>query len=284
LFTLTEARAISSNRGEVRAVRRLPLTVAVLLLIASWAVPARADRIDDLCRTLTSDPSWRVRLQAAVVLGKLRDPRSVPSLLRALHDDNETVRGLSAQVLGEIGAPSVVMELDRARRSDSSAFVRNRAAEALAKIAPDSQGHAAAGGSNRALHVEVGGIGMKGGRGSPELTARLREYIIRELSRTPGLTLEGKPLSGFLIDSSITNVSRKLTDQWVEITCEVSFVVGRLPSRAMVMMTSGGATVQAPRMGMRPDKEKALQFDALEGAVQGAHENLLAFLKTQKQM
>jgi hypothetical protein len=37
-------------------------------------------------------------------------------------------------------------------------------------------------------------------------------------------------------------------------------------------------------MGMRPDKEKALQFDALEGAVQGAHENLLAFLKTQHQM
>jgi hypothetical protein len=226
-----------------------------------------------------------VRLQAVVVLGKLRDPRSVPSLLRALGDENETVRGLSAQVLGEIGAPSVVMELDRARRSDSSAFVRNRAAEALAKIAPDSQGHASGGGGgNRALHVEVGGIGMKGGRGSPEMTARLREYIIRELSRTPGLTLEGKPLSGFLIDSSITNVSRRLTDQWVEITCEVSFVVGRLPSRAMVMMTSGGATVQAPRMGMRPDKEKALQFDALEGAVQGAHENLLAFLKTQKQM
>ena len=33
-----------------------------------------------------------------------------------------------------------------------------------------------------------------------------------------------------------------------------------------------------------PDKEKALQLDALEGAVQGAHENLLAFLKTQHQM
>ena len=269
----------------MRNVRRLSLTAAVLFLVVAWAVPARADRVDTLCRALTSDPSWRVRLQAAVVLGKLRDPRSVPSLLRALGDENETVRGLAAQVLGEIGAPSVVMALDRARRSDPSAFVRHRAAEALAKIAPDSQAKAGGGGGARALHVEVGGVGMKGGtHGSPELTARLREYIIRELQRTPGLTLEGKPLSGFLIDSSITNVSRKLTDQWVEITCEVSFVVGRLPSRAMVMMTSGGATVQAPRMGYRPDKERALQFDALEGAVQGAHENLLAFLKTQKQM
>ncbi len=262
--------------------RRLPLTVAVVALVALASVPARADRIDDLCRTLTNDSSWRVRLQAAVVLGKLRDPRSVPSLLRALGDENETVRGLSAQVLGEIGAPSAVIALDRARRSDSSAFVRNRANEALAKLQP-AEARSSGGSSGRALHVEVGGVGAKA-HASPELTQRLREYIIRELSRTPGLTLEGKPLSGFLIDSSITNVSRKLTDQWVEITCEVSFVVGRLPSRAMVMMTSGGATVQAPRMGMRPDKEKALQFDALEGAVQGAHENLLAFLKTQHQM
>jgi hypothetical protein len=255
----------------------------VLLYIALAAAPARADRIDDLCRALTNDSSWRVRLQAVVVLGKLRDPRSVPSLLRALGDENETVRGLSAQVLGDIGAQSAIMALDRARRSDGSAFVRNKANEAIGKLQPAEAHHGGGGSSSRALHVEVGGVGAKA-HASPELTVRLREYIIRELSRTPGLTLEGKPLSGFLIDSSITNVSRKLTDQWVEITCEVSFVVGRLPSRAMVMMTSGGATVQAPRMGMRPEREKALQFDALEGAVQGAHENLLAFLKTQHQM
>jgi hypothetical protein len=258
-------------------------TVAVVLAVLLTAMPARADRVDELCRTLTSDPSWRVRLQAAVVLGKLRDTRSIPSLLRSLQDDNETVRGLSAQVLGEIGDATLIAALERAHRSDSSSFVRNKAGEALQKLHPDNAAlHGAS--ASRALHVEVGGIGMKAQHGSPEMTIRLREYIIRELARTPGLTLEGKPLSGFLIDSSITNVSRRLTDQWVEITCEVSFVVGRLPSRAMVMMTSGGATVQAPRRGLRPESEKTLQLDALQGAVQGAHENLLAFLKTQHQM
>ena len=225
-----------------------------------------------------------MRLQAAVVLGKLRDRRSVPSLLRALADENETVRGLSAQVLGELGDASIVAALERARRSDASQFVRNRARRGAGQAAARRDGDARRAASGGALHVEVGGIGVKARHASPELTQRLREYIIRELSRTPGLTLEGKPLSGFLIDSSITNVSRRLTDQWVEITCEISFVVGRLPSKAMVMMTSGGATVQAPRMGLRPENEKALQLDALEGAVQGAHENLLAFLKTQHQM
>ena len=130
--------------------------------------------------------------------------------------------------------------------------------------------------------VEIGGIGVKAQHVAPQMAIRLKEFIIRELGKTPGLTLEGKPLSGFLIDSSITNVSRRTTPEWVEITCEISFVVGRLPSRAMVMMTSGGATVQAPRVGLRPEREQALQIDALEGAVEGAHQNLVAYIKGQR--
>ena len=268
-------------------VRRSPLALTLLIVIALSSRAAWADRVDDLCRSLTTDPSWRVRLQAVVVLGKLRDARSVPSLLRALGDENETVRGLSAQVLGELGDGQAIASLERVRRADSSSFVRDKARQALGRLHPEAlalRRPPPEKSDSQALHVEVGGIGMKARHVSPELTARLRQAIIRELQRTPGLTLEGKPLSGFLIDSSITNVSRRTTEQWVEISCEVSFVVGRLPSKAMVMMTSGGATVQAPRLGLRPEAEKALQFDALDGAVQGAHENLLAFLKTQHQM
>jgi hypothetical protein len=241
---------------------------------------ARADRVDDLLRTLNGDPSWRVRLQAVVVLGKLHDVRAVPGLVHALeHDANETVRGLAAQVLGDLGDQTVVPALERAR-FDGNDFVRERVRIALTRLHPSSV--AAAKPDPGALHVEVGGIGAKSADVPSDLTRRLRELIIRELSRTPGLTIEGKPLSGFLIDSSITSVSRHLNGPWVEVSCEVSLVVGRLPSKSMVMMTSGGATVQAPKMGFRPEKERALQVDALEGAVHGAHENLLAFLRSQQ--
>jgi HEAT repeats len=244
---------------------------------------AQADRVDDLSRALTTDPSWRVRLQAAVVLGKLHERRAAPALARALRDPNESVRGLAAQVLGDVGGPDDVPALERAR-FDESAFVRERAGQSLARLRPSAPSSAepAARGEPGALHVEVGGVGAKGRGVSPELTRRLRELILRELSHTPGLTIEGKPLSGFLIDSAITSVSRKTTDNWVEISCEISFIVGRLPSKSMVMMTSGGATVQAPKLGFRPEKEQALQVDALEGAVHGAHENLLAYLRSQQ--
>jgi hypothetical protein len=268
----------------VSNVRRSSITLSFAIFLTLLTRTARADRVDDLCRSLTTDPSWRVRLQAAVVLGKLHDARAVPSLLRALADENETVRGISAQVLGDLGDGAALSALQRARTNDSSTFVRDKASQAVTRLEAAVAKNAAPAKQPGKVHVEVGGIGVKPRHVSPELAVRLREFIIREFEKTPGLTMEGKPISGFLIDSSITEVSRRITDSSVEITCEISMIVGRLPSRSMVMMTSGGATVQAPRLGLRPEKEKELQIDALEGAVQGAHENLVAFIKTQHQM
>jgi hypothetical protein len=245
-------------------------------VFALVGTPAHADRVDDLARAVTTDPSWRVRLQAVVVIGKLADRRALPALIEALSDTNETVRGLSARVLGDLGDGRALVALERAR-ADGSAFVRDKAGEALAKLRPTPRAPA-----DGALHVEVGGVGTKARHARPELTQKLKLLIIRELSRTPGLTLEGKPLSGFMIDSAITNLNRHVSDDWIEISCEVSFIVGRLPSKAMVMMTSGGATVQTPKVGFRVSEENKLQEDALEGAVKGAHENLLAFLRAQQ--
>jgi hypothetical protein len=215
-----------------------------------------------------------------VVLGKLGDPRAVPTLTTALSDENETVRGLAAKVLGDLAPPrdaAAIAALER-RAHDPSGFVRERVAAALQSLRPTATARS----GGEALHVEVGGIGSKARNAPPELTQRLREFIIRELERTPGLTIEGKPLSGFLIDSAITALSRKTTGDYVEVSCEISFVVGRLPSKGIVMMTSGGATVQTPRVGFRPESERALQVDALASAVQGAHQNLLAYLKAQR--
>jgi hypothetical protein len=271
----------------------LPFALTVgLFLVGERA--AHADRIDDLAKTIATDPSWRVRLQAVVVLGKMTDRRAIPPLSRALHDQNETVRALAAQALGEIGGPEFPEARDvlRAAQRDPSKFVRDKVTAALAQIdrasAPSpfaTTTEPAAAAKRGEVHVAVGGIGAKTRNTPPELTLRLRDFILRELKRTPGLTIEGRPLddvSGFYIDSAITALTRKTTDQFVEISCEVSYIVGRMPSKAMVMMTSGGATVQTPRGMFKAQEERRMQVDALEGAVRGAHENLVAFLKTQK--
>jgi hypothetical protein len=266
------------------------------LTIATWAAcvwlalggVARADRLDALLRA-AHDPSWRVRLQAASVLAKLKSADAVPIVEQLLGDENDNVRGVAAAALGELArAPNVDqarlrMDLER-MDADRSPVVQEHARHALKLIAAvEAKQHKATepdGSVGGTMHVAIGGVGAKQKNVPPELTRRLRELLVREFSHTPGLTLDGTPVSGFLIDSSITALTRHTTREWVEINCEVSVIVGRLPSKAMVMMTSGGATVQQPKGS--PASAATLEADALEGAVKGAHENLLAYLRARR--
>jgi HEAT repeat protein len=56
----------------------------------------------DLLSELARDPIWFVRLRAIVSLGKLSEPRAIPSLLRGLMDSNRLVRLRAAEALVEL--------------------------------------------------------------------------------------------------------------------------------------------------------------------------------------
>ncbi len=72
---------------------------------------------------------------AAVVLGKIKDPRAVEPLITALKDADSGVRGKAAVALGKIEDPRAVGPLITALK-DADNSVRTKAAEALVKIGP----------------------------------------------------------------------------------------------------------------------------------------------------
>jgi hypothetical protein len=278
----------SSGRGgaEQRARGGAVLIAALTLVFAAWPRPADADRLDALARA-SRDPSWRVRLQAASVLAKVKNPDVVPILERLLGDENDAVRGLAAAAMGSLAhvegvdLSRVRADLVRASR-DRAHIVREHARNALAKLrSGDEEPTPRVASHGGGLHIAIGGVGAKAKNVTPELTQRLRELLVREFSHTPGMTVDGQAVTGFLIDSSITALNHRVTQEWLEINCEISVIVGRLPSKAMVMMTSGGATVQQPRGEISRAAAASLEADALEGAVKGAHENLLTYLRAQ---
>lgn len=235
-----------------------PLWAAKWLVLACVVLASTAGHADRLAtlEKAAHDPSWRVRLQAAAVLARSKDEHAIPILQRLMRDDQATVRRFAAEALERLRAAQ------EPRQPDPVA------------VRPPSHG------GN--VHIAIGGVGAKTKNATPQMTQRLRELLLREFANTPGLTIDGQPVSGFLIDSSITALNRRDTREWVEISCEISVIVGRLPSKAMVMMTSGGATVQQPRGGFRNELAAGLEADALEGAVKGAHENLLSYLRRQR--
>jgi HEAT repeat protein len=61
----------------------------------------------DVLAELALDPTWFVRLRAMVSMGKLSDPRTVPSLLRGLTDSHRLVRLRAAEALLEMNVEMV---------------------------------------------------------------------------------------------------------------------------------------------------------------------------------
>lgn len=252
----------------------------VLVAAGTWPARAAADKVDDLSRALTSDPDFKVRLTAALVLGKLRDRRGESALVQGLADKNETVRGMSASSLGSIGDPSVAAAIEPLER-DKSDYVRARAREALRILRPGGTAEAPSRGRDRRTALALGAIANRTSLGGPHIAERVREALVKQISDAQGLVLDNRP-DGFVIDSSINELRHNASSFGIDVVCELSFIVGKTGSHAMVGMTSGGATVQVPRMSWHPGKEQLFLEQACEHAVASARPNLIELFQKAK--
>jgi hypothetical protein len=256
----------------------------VLLLCAQ---PAAADKIDDLARLLMSDPSYKVRVQAALVLGKLHDKRAVPALQQALGDENESVRGVAATSLGQIGDKSASQALMGASR-DPSEFVRNQAKKALDLLANVATPASAPPGVRAGARYYVAvGFELKGG--NAQYGQVVREALTRELQKLPSVTLsvgggaptthdlQQKRLKGFVVDGSIQRLSASRQGGQNQIDCDLRAFVATYPERAIKMMTTEGASLQT---GSGASDESSGKRDCLMAAVEAVRDDVNKFLQS----
>jgi len=123
--------------------RRLSrLLAACAASLALWANLARADSIESSIRQL-GESSYKLRLSAAIALGKSHDPRAVIALADLLDRDEEaTIRRVAALALGRMidaqtAADAIALAaeaLDTAATTDGDTKVRDTAAKARAAI------------------------------------------------------------------------------------------------------------------------------------------------------
>jgi hypothetical protein len=276
----------SSSKRALRARAALTAFVAVVCLLQ--AIPAHADRIDELSRTLEHSPEEKARLAAAVALGRLADGRGVPALNRALNDKSPVVRGVAATALGHIGDARAIPALERAL-GDANEAVRTRARDALSSLrgkpSPAPSGPSRVTPKERPRldegKVRVTVKPMTTKTASKELAKQMHAFVIAELQRSPEVSVATDGAVGrFVIDGAITKLSRSNSGPWVEVSCEVRITISTADGRILSMVT-GGATVQTPANYYRPKMDRGLHRDALENAVRGAHQNLITFLGRQ---
>jgi hypothetical protein len=250
-----------------------------LFLVVALPAAAQAGKVEDLARMLLTDDSYKVRVQAAALLGKLGDPAAVAPLSRALSDGNKTVRWMAAQALARLGDPAAIPALKTLLTRESDGPVRTQAEKALALLAQSPR-------KTAKIFLTFGSFrgGVRGA--DPAVLEILRAALRRELAKLPTVTFEevrpgntgssGGPV-GFLIDGTVSRLDDGLSGS-AEINCDVKVMVARWPSKSIILWTSAGAAVQG---GGRPQDLANSRRDCLEASAGQLGEDLMKFFKSQ---
>ena len=128
----TGARGDETKRPMMFGERAKPMklikrTVWILIGGVLWAgagTSAWADRVDDLIQKLQSK-TVADRRQAALEIGRTRDPRAVPPLIALLRDQEPLVRLDASGALMEIGQPAVAPLIEAVQSETDAVFLWN---------------------------------------------------------------------------------------------------------------------------------------------------------------
>jgi hypothetical protein len=267
---MTSSRVFGIARAAVRVV-----SIAVALVVAGRATPARADNVADLIRQLGDDDSDKVRQSAALALAKLGDPRAILPLAKALgNDTDEGVRGSSAVGLSKLVTSKTeprtrkvaIAALTQARDSDPSNFVRGEADKALKAIGVTSGGSGTQvqtpqPPAGSAIYVNIGPMASKTGNAAAD--ARLKALMVKVANQTmtrvasnmattwPGggvptqAMLQAKSTVGFYVDGTVNVVQVTQAGSSMTVSCKINMLLADYPNKSIFGLLNGGASVQA---------------------------------------
>jgi peptidylprolyl isomerase len=179
-----------------------------------------ADRriVDDDLRALLADGDAAIRAKAALTLGQIGEPASVPDLEKAAADSSAKTRASAACALGLIAERSAQEALEKLA-ADADSDVRAAAAEALGRI------HDAGGAGT--IHTLLA---------DPDPSVRA----------TAGLAAWKFPEPGPLLDPLIAN----LGSDDPQVRAGAAYALARLASAAIAPASSGAPVGRLPEAGV----------------------------------
>jgi HEAT repeats len=269
------------------------IVFAVLVVVATLATSgtAHADRVSRLIRILQTETSYKVRLQVVIALGKIKDSRAVPALIRALSDANYTVRGVAASTLGNFGDKRALAPLKRISRSDGNHFVRSQAKRAVARL---SGGGGSGPPRGARFFITIGKMTNKSKIGGSRLSAAFKSALLKEFSKVTGVATpwaSSKPsakvlrkhhLKGFVLDGSIISLTKKRAGASLELSCSIRVSLATYPGNSMKAFYSGGASMAVDASSFKESYAENLYKEIVEGAAQGAKQHIVrSYLSTQ---
>jgi hypothetical protein len=208
------------------------------------AAPAKADSVGKRAAQLRTSSDYKVRLSAALWLGKKKEAGAVRALTHALRNDSEkTVRAIAAVSIGKLlddTLPARVRDdaidaLDHAAQNDDAASVREKAAAAWTA----TRSLRTPTGTLPTVFIAVGTPSATGGLPAKTASKEMQSAMRRALRDAApdfgqGTTAEGLPTaadlrkarsSGFYVNAAVQDIQTVKARGGVEVRCQVGMRV-----------------------------------------------------------
>jgi hypothetical protein len=259
----------------MHCLRRSLLTLALCLSAPSaLASPG----LDELIDQLKNSADFRLRVSAALQLGKSLTGEAEAPLEAALDDANASVRAAAAAALKNLGDQSALSAL-KGHRSDKSEAVRGQVALALKSLEEERTT-----GPKPRLLVKMGIMKNGSGVKSTKIESELLDSSRRKLSALPGVRVlaadgsgsgssTGKPsnVPTVMVTGNIQELKVSREGRSLVYSASVEYVLHTMPEQAIAAKVSGRASATASEQEAEDAGALAeLRRSVLEAAIASA--------------
>jgi HEAT repeats len=264
------------------------VTAGTLLVLAALTTSGHSTASD---RDLTEASDFRVRVQAALRLGKVGGISARTDLETGLRDAHPAVRVACAVALGNMGDAAAAPALQQAMKGETFASVKSAMTDSLEKLRARGGAVAASngggggdtsGGVERAKYVvQLGTIRNVTGQRS-DIDTMMRSTARAKAGSIKGAFVLDNPdaavlrraterkIPVLLVDANLTRLSQSTAkDGGVVISAQVDLSIRRVPQQTLRGMVSGNASASDDARSNNSAIAE-LQNRAVNGAVESA--------------
>jgi len=267
----------SFESTSMHSTRRALLTLALLCTVSSaLATPG----LDELVEQLKNASDFRVRVSAALQLGKSLTGDAARPLEAALDDSNASVRAAAAAALKNLGDQAALVAL-KAHRSDKSEAVRAQVAAAIKSLEEERIT-----GSKPKVLIKLGIMKNGSGVKSKKIESELADSSRRKLAELPGVRVlaadgsgpSSEPSSGMpsrvpmvMVTGNVSELTALREGRSIIYSARVEYVMHSMPEQAIAAKVSGRASATATEQDARDVAVLAdLRRSVLEAAIASA--------------